>query len=106
MLGGHEEVARLGRVVRRLFGDVVALGAVWVVPVACEDFTQDGVERLLDSPKSHQLLLVGARRRRRCIRGLDVPTTQVELFHCYESLYGVFHLGYREKCLRMCHEAA
>ena len=35
--------------VRRLFGDVVALGAVRVVPVTCEDLTQDGVERLLDS---------------------------------------------------------
>jgi hypothetical protein len=93
MFGRHEEVARLGRVVRRLFGDVVALGAVRIVPVSCEDFTQDGIERLFDSPNSHQLLLVGVGTRRICIRGLDVPTAQVELCHCYESLDGVFNLG-------------
>lgn len=35
--------------VRRLLGNVVSLGAVWVIPVAREDFTEYGVERLLDS---------------------------------------------------------
>jgi hypothetical protein len=49
VLGGHEEVARLGWVVRRLLGDVVAFGAVWVVPVAGEDLTEDRVQWLLDA---------------------------------------------------------
>jgi hypothetical protein len=88
-----------------LFRDVVALGTVWVIPVTCKDFTQDGVERLFDSPASHQLLLMGAGTQWICIRGLDVPTTQVELCHCYESLHWVVNLGNRKKCLRMCHEA-
>ena len=47
VLGSHEEVAGLGRVVGCLLGDVVALGAVWVVPVASEDLAQDGVQGLL-----------------------------------------------------------
>jgi hypothetical protein len=105
VLGCHEEVARLGRVVRRLFGDVVALGAVRVVPVTCEDLTQDGVERLLDSPNSHQLLLMGAGTQWICIRGLDMPTTQVKLCHCYESLHWVVDLGNGEECLGVCHKA-
>lgn len=47
VLGSHEEVARLGRVVGRLFGDVVSSCPVRVVPVAGEDLSEDRVQRLL-----------------------------------------------------------
>lgn len=50
VFGCHEEVAGLGRVVRGLFGDVVTLGSVWVVPPASECLAEDGVEWLLDAP--------------------------------------------------------
>jgi hypothetical protein len=50
VLGSHEEVAGLWRVVRRLLGDVVAFGTVWIVPVASEDLAEDWVEWLLDAP--------------------------------------------------------
>lgn len=49
VLGSHEEVARLGRVVRSLFGDVVSASVVWVVPVSSKGLAEDGVERLLDA---------------------------------------------------------
>lgn len=52
VLGGHEEVARLGRVVRSLFGDVVSTCVVRVVPVSGEGLAEDGVERLLDTAVS------------------------------------------------------
>lgn len=43
VIGRHEEVAGLGRVVRGLLGDVVALGAIRVVPVSCKDFTENRI---------------------------------------------------------------
>jgi hypothetical protein len=49
VLGGHEEVARLGRVVRSLLGDVVSTRVVGVVPVSGKGLAEDGVERLLDA---------------------------------------------------------
>lgn len=47
VLGGHEEVAGLGRVVRGLLGNIVAAGTIGVVPVAGESLAEDGVEWLL-----------------------------------------------------------
>lgn len=94
MLGSHEEVARLGWVMRRLLGDVVAFGAIWVIPVASEDLTQDGIEWLLDAPAMPLvtvLALCSIFRNR--IRRLDVPATQVELGHSNESLNRVFDIG-------------
>jgi hypothetical protein len=35
---------------RRLFGNIVSLGAVWVLPVAGEDLTKDRIERFLHAP--------------------------------------------------------
>ena len=49
VLGGHEEVARLGRVVRCLLGNVVSTCVVGIVPVSGECLAEDGVERLLDA---------------------------------------------------------
>lgn len=49
VIGDHVEVARLGGVVRGLLGDVVGAGTVGQIPVAGEDFSEDGVEWLLDS---------------------------------------------------------
>lgn len=48
----HEEVTGLGRVVRRLLGDVIALGSIGVVPPASECFAEDRIEWLLDAPVS------------------------------------------------------
>ena len=47
MFRGHVEVARLGRVVGGLFGDVVCSSLVVEVPVAGEYLAEDRVERLL-----------------------------------------------------------
>lgn len=49
VLGSHEEVARLGRVVRSLLRDVVSTCVVGVVPVSGKGLAEDGVERLLDA---------------------------------------------------------
>src|SRR5690242_2357465 len=51
---------------------------------------------------SHCLRLVWGLCR---IRGLDVPTTEVELGHCDEALHGVFNLGQRKERLGVGHEA-
>jgi hypothetical protein len=49
VLGGHEEVARLGGVVRGLLGNVVSTRVIGVVPVSGKGLAEDGVERLLDA---------------------------------------------------------
>jgi hypothetical protein len=49
VLGGHEEVTRLGRVVRGLLGNVVSTRVIGVVPVSGKGLAEDGVERLLDA---------------------------------------------------------
>lgn len=49
VVGRHVEVAGLGRVVRGLFGNVVGPRLVFKIPVAAEDFTENGVQRLLDT---------------------------------------------------------
>lgn len=49
VLGGHEEVTRLGRVVRSLLGDVVSTRVVGVVPVSGKGLAENRVERLLDA---------------------------------------------------------
>ena len=65
----HVEVARLGRVVRGLLGDVVGPVLVLEVPVAGEDLAEDRVQRLLDAPS--EWLAVGfaclARRARKLV---------------------------------------
>ena len=59
VLGGHEEVARLGRVVRCLLGDIVSTCVIGVVPVSGECLAEDGVQRLLDTAAC--LLAAGCR---------------------------------------------
>ena len=49
VLRRHKEVGRLGRMMRSLFGDVVASCLVWIVPIAREDFTEDWVQRFLNT---------------------------------------------------------
>jgi hypothetical protein len=92
-------------VVRRLFGDVVPLRAVRIVPVTSEDLAEDWVERFLDTPTCTSVAAYGYRRQRSCIRRFDVPPTEVELGHGYEPLHGVFNLRDWEQSLGMCHEA-
>ena len=52
MLGGHEEIARFGRVVRGLFGDVVSARAIGVFPVSGKGLSEDWIERLLHASAS------------------------------------------------------
>jgi hypothetical protein len=49
VLGSHEEVTGLGRVVRSLLGDVVSTRVIGVIPVSSKGLAEDGVERLLDA---------------------------------------------------------
>lgn len=49
MIGSHVKVARLGRMVRRLFRNVVRALIVVEIPIAGKGFTENGVERLLDT---------------------------------------------------------
>jgi hypothetical protein len=106
VFGGHEEVARLGRVMRRLLGDVVASGAIWIVPVAREDLAQDWIKGLLDASAivlvtAHGFYVEVSGR----IRRLDVPPAQVELGDGYEALDRVVDLGQRKEGLGVSHEA-
>lgn len=86
VLGGHEEVARLGRVVRSLLGNVVSTRVVGVVPVSSKGLAEDRVERLLDAWR------------------LDVPSTKVELSHGDKALDGVVDVRQSEEDLRMSHK--
>lgn len=49
VLGCHEEVARFGRVVRGLLGDIVPTGTVGVVPITGVSLSEDRIQRLLYS---------------------------------------------------------
>lgn len=80
VLGCHVEVAGLGRVVGGLFGDIVAVCLVWEFPIAGESFAQDWVQWFLDSSAS-SLVLAPPKHPAEDLRGLDVPTTQVEFNH-------------------------
>lgn len=71
---------------RGLLGDVVALGAIWVVPIPGEGLSKDGVEGLLDT------------------RGFDMPSREVELGHGHEALDRVINLRHREEGFRVSHE--
>lgn len=93
VFGSHEKVAGLGWVVRGLLRDVVAFGAIWVVPVAGEDLTQDWVEGLLDASAMLSVTLFCLCTDSKRIRRFDVPPTQVELGHCHEALDRVVDLG-------------
>ena len=50
MLWRHKEVARLWRVVRSLFGNVVSFGLVRIVPVTSKCLAEYRVQRLLNTP--------------------------------------------------------
>lgn len=49
MLGRHEKVAGLWRMVRCLLRDVVATCGIWIVPPPSKDFAENWVERFLDT---------------------------------------------------------
>jgi hypothetical protein len=94
VLGGHEEVTRLGRVVRSLFGDVVSTRVVWVVPVSGKGLAEDGVERLLDTAVS----VLAAAQWTMAIRGtnsrrFDMPSTKIEFGDGDKALDGVIDGG-------------
>lgn len=105
VMGRHVEVTRLGRVMRGLLGDVVGALVVFQVPVAGEDFAQNRIQRLLDSP-SARLARCTSFCRNGHVRGPDVPAAQVKLDDGYESLGGIVDGGNVQEHLGMTHEAA
>lgn len=86
MFGGHEKVARLWRMVGGLFGNIISSRAIFVVPVAAERFSEDGVEWFLDSATRISPLYQKKKLLIRDVRRLDMPTTQIELDHSNKSL--------------------
>lgn len=96
MLGSHVEVARLRRVVRSLFGNVVAASMIRKFPVAGKSLAEDGIKWLLNA--TAVVLAVKNRnwRAEAGLRRLDMPPTKVELDHRHESLDGVVNFGHGE----------
>lgn len=89
--------------VRSLLGDVVAFGTIRVIPVAREDFAEDWIEWLLDSPANRSGLgLVSTDGH---LRWLDVPSTEIEFGDCDKSLDWVVDCRRIQQQIRMCHEA-
>lgn len=43
---------------RRLFRNVVSFGIIGILPITGEGFTQNGVQRFLDSATSYQYILI------------------------------------------------
>lgn len=105
VFGRHKEVTRLGWMMRGLLSDVVTFGAIWIVPIACEDFTKNWIEWFLHSTALISVFVMEAYVWL-CVRRFDVPTAEVELCNGYESLYWVFDFSNGEHGLRMGHEAA
>lgn len=90
MLRRGEEIARLRRVVGGLFGDIVAAGAIGIVPVTGECLSEDGIEWLFHASVQPSMFApVGYQLRN--VRRFDVPSTQVEFDHRYKALNGVIN---------------
>ena len=96
MFWSHVEVARLRRVMRGLFGDIVAMSMVREFPIASKSLAKDGIKGLLDA--SAAVLTVRSRNRmaEADLRRLDMPPTKVELDNRHESLDGVVNFGHGE----------
>ena len=86
MLGRHEEVAALRRVMARLLRDVIAPRAIPVIPPAREQLAQNGVQRLLHA------------------RWSNMPPTQIKLGHRDEPLDRIVDGGHGEESFGVCHE--
>lgn len=71
-----------------LFRDIIAAGMVWEVPIAGEGFAQYGIQGFLDStrqrsaPPQEDTWIPHSRR-------FDVPSAQIELDDCQETLDGI-----------------
>jgi hypothetical protein len=104
VFGSHVEIARLGRMMRRLFRDVVASGMIRKFPIAGECLSQDGVEWFLNATARLSECRVKNCDSKRGLRRLDVPTTEVELYRRYKSLNWIVDVGHWEQSLWMCHE--
>lgn len=117
VLGGHEKVARLGRMVGGLFRNIISTRSIRIVPVAGEGLSEDGVQGLLDASASmaggkiSMSSSLGRKNNKKRVLGgtnvrrLDVPSTQIELDHRDKALHGVVNCGHGEECFGVCHEA-
>ena len=104
MFWSHEEITRFGRMMRGLFGYVIAPCAIWIIPVACESLSEYRIEWLLYSTTS-QLAPLSNICHQVVLRRLDMPTTEVEFDNRNKSLYRIFDFGQSQKYFRMCHKA-
>lgn len=75
--------------VRRLFGNVITFGIIWIVPIAGEGFSKDRVERLLDAAAIYQHIFISLSNGVILVRRSNVPTTQIEFHYRHKSLDGV-----------------
>ena len=53
VFGGHEEVARLGRMMRCLFSDVIPARTIRELPVTRKGLSQNWIQRFLDTSAAH-----------------------------------------------------
>ena len=109
MLWRHEEIARLRRVVGRLFRDIVAFRVVRVFPGAGKRLTKDRIKWLLNASADLDRLAYTSPPRigksEGDLRWFDVPSTQIKLHHRHKPLLRVLNLSHRQQRLRVRHEA-
>jgi hypothetical protein len=116
VLGSHEKVAGLGWVVGSLLRNIVSARSIRVVPVAGESLSENGVQGLLDASGGMEGRKSVCRHRgkqekkrnnksSKNVRGLDVPSTQIEFDHRNKALNRVIDRGHRKKRFGVCHEA-
>jgi hypothetical protein len=111
VIGNHEEVTGLWRMMRRLFRDVIASSFVRIVPIACKRFAEHWVQWFLDTPGGQSAVasfVVGCARDQggaTNVRRFDMPATEIEANDRYEALDGIVDLGHWEQGFGMGHEA-
>jgi hypothetical protein len=81
MFWSHVEVARLRRVMRGLFGDIVAMSMVREFPIASKSLAKDGIEWFLNAPRIALAYRTWSEGIIASLRRLDMPTTEIELDH-------------------------
>ena len=81
VLWSHEEIARLGWMVRGLLGNVVALRLIRILPIARERLPENWIQWLLNAPTYTSARVSCVKSIKSRLRWPYMPTTQVELHH-------------------------
>jgi len=103
VLGGHKEIARLGRMMGGLFRNIVSARAIGIVPVAGKSLSENRIQRLLHSTAGCQKPVIVQRWSN--LRRLEMPSTQIELDHRNKPLDRIIDCGHGEEGIGVCHEA-